>query len=161
MSERYLPPSDFLRAIIDDTVPFGEHDFGQTNLVRLMEMTRDLDPANRDWATMLLSQLELDRSDVRETLIGATSDKEPAVRAEALLGIAMLDRAAALPLVKRELTGDVVSMPLLEAAILVADPSLVDDLEAFSAPSDDLMLDKLVNEAIEACRSHAGYGNIR
>ncbi|MBO9724614.1 MAG: lyase [Novosphingobium sp.] len=153
MSERYLPPSDFLQAIIDDNVTFGDHDFGETNLLRLMEMTRDREPANRDWAIMLLSQLELDRPDVRETLIGATSDKEPAVRAEALLGIAMLDRAVALPLVKRELAGDVVNMPLLEAAILVADPSLADDLAAFSAPSSDPMLDRLVNEAIEACRS--------
>lgn len=153
MSERYLPPSDFLQAIIDDTVSFDDHDFGGANLMRLMAMTRDPDPANRDWATMLLSQLELDRPDVRETLIGATSDKEPAVRAEALLGIAMLDRVIALPLVKRELAGDVVSMPLLEAAVLVAHPSLVEDLEAFSAPSGNPMLDQLVNETIAACRS--------
>ena len=151
MEERYLPPSDFLQAIINEEVPFDQGPFGESNLIHLIAMTRDLDVANRDWAIMLLSQLNLDRPEVRDALLEASSDTNLNVRAEAILGLAQLDPAAALPLVKHELEGDMVTVPLLEAAILTADPSLVHDLQAFSEPSDDELLDKLVVDAIIAC----------
>ena len=155
MVERYLPPSDFLRAAIIEEVSFGDHEFGQDNLIRLIAMTQDRETANRDWAVLLLSQLQSDRSDVREALISAASDESPFVRAEAILGLAQVDRSTALPLVLRELKGNLVSMPLLEAAIIVADLSLVDDLLAFSEPSDHPWLDEMVADAISACRSAA------
>ena len=153
MEEPYLPPSDFLRAIINEEVLFDQGAFGESNLIRLIAMTRDLDVANRDWATMLLSQLNLDRPEVRDVLLEASSDTNLNVRAEAILGLAQLDPAAALPLVKHELEGDMVTMPLLEAAILTAHPSLIHDLQALSEPSDDEFLDKLVADAIIACRA--------
>lgn len=43
-------------------------------------------------------------------------------------------------------------MPLLEAAKIIADPSLLHDLEEFSGPSENTMLDELVKDAIVACR---------
>lgn len=153
MEERYTPPSDFLQAVINEEVPFGEHDFGEKNLARLITMTQDPDLANRDWATLLLSQLGIDRLDVREALINAATDESPAVRAEAILGLAQLDRSVALPLVKKELKGELVNMPLLEAATIVADAALIEDLEAFTAPSDNKILDQMVADAINACRS--------
>lgn len=152
MEERYLPPSDFLQAIINEDVPFGENASGETNLARLIEMTRDADPANRDWATLLLSQLGMDRPDVRAALMKAAEDEVSAVRAEAILGLAQTDRALALPLLRKELKGEHVNMPLLEAATLVADVSLIEDLEAFSEPSDNKVLDQMVVDAINACR---------
>lgn len=152
MEERYLPPSDFLQAIINEDVPFGENASGETNLARLIEMTRDADPANRDWATLLLSQLGMDRPDVRAALVKAAEDEVSAVRAEAILGLAQTDRALALPLLRKELKGEHVNMPLLEAATLVADVSLIEDLEAFSEPSDNKVLDQMVVDAINACR---------
>lgn len=152
MEERYLPPSDFLQAVINEDVPFGEHDFGEKNFARLIEMTRDADPANRDWATLLLSQLGMDRPDVRAALVKAAEDENSAVRAEAILGLAQMHRGLALPLLRKELKGDHVNMPLLEAATIVADVSLVEDLEAFAEPSGNKLLDQMVVDAINACR---------
>lgn len=48
MTERYAPPSKFLRAVIDDDVPFVGSDFAAANLRRLIKMTRDSDSVNRD-----------------------------------------------------------------------------------------------------------------
>ena len=47
------------------------------------------------------------------------------------------------------------NMPLLEAAIIVADSSLIGDLEAFAAPSENASLDRLVVDAINACRRNS------
>lgn len=153
MSERYLPPSRFLRAAIEEEVAFGELDLGETNLLRLLTLTADEDGANRDWATFLLAQLQMDRPDVRKALLNAASDEVAVVRGEAILGIAQLDRALALSLLQQELKGNVVTIPLMEAAALVADCSLVDDLEAFSAPSEDKWVDQAVDDALVACRN--------
>lgn len=147
-----MPPSDFLQAVIAETVPFGESDLAEINLKRLILMNRDSHDANRDWATFLLSQLDLDRTDVRNALIAATADQNSNVRAEAILGLAQIDAALALPLLQAELAGKAVQMPLLEAAVIVADASLLRDLEAFASPSDNAFLDGLVLEAIEACQ---------
>lgn len=152
MSERYLPPSSFLQAAIKDEVSFSETEFGEANLHRLIAMTSDADAANRDWATLLLSQLELDRPEAREALIIAASDEVLAVRSEAILGLSVLDAELALPFLQNELTRDFVSLPLLEAAANVGHNSLLQDLMDFAEPSDDPCLDEAVNTAIVACR---------
>lgn len=136
---------------MSETVSFGPDEFGEQNLQRLIGLTRDQNRVNRDWATLLLSQLELDRFDVREALIGATSDTESSVRGEAILGLAQLDRALALPILQKELEGDCVNVPMLEAAIIIADPSLVPLLEPFSELSEDESLDQMVLDALSAC----------
>lgn len=155
MHDRYLPPSEFLQAAINEGVSFEDGEMGLKNLARLISLTLDREVANRDWAVLLLSQLQADRADVKEALVRAASDESPFVRAEAIAGLAQIDRAIALPLLTRELKGEAVSMPLLEAAIIVADESLIEDLEAFSAPSDNPSLDRMVADALSACRSMA------
>lgn len=150
MRKRYLPPSRFLQAAINDEVVFGDLDLEEKNLQRLLALTCDDEAANRDWAIMLLAQLELNRTDVREALLNAAGDGEPVVRGEAILGMALLDRIATLPLLQQELKGQIVTIPLLEAAALVADSSLLPDLEAFSEPSEDEWIDKAVSGAIAA-----------
>jgi len=155
MAEQYIPPSDFLQAVMAEQVSFSDDATGEQNLLRLIAMTRDPDATNRDWAALLLSQLELDRHDVREALTAAASDEDQNVRAEAIAGLAQLDRSIALPFLRKELEGNSVSMPLLEAAIIVAEPSLLDHLEAFAYPSDSELLDRLVAEAIDACRRNS------
>lgn len=155
MHDRYLPPSEFLQAAINEGVSFGDDEIGLENLDRLISLTLDREVANRDWAVLLLSQLQADRAEVKEALVRAATDESPFVRAEAIAGLAQIDRAIALPLLSRELKGEVVSMPLLEAAIVVADKSLIEDLEAFSAPSDNPSLDRMVADALSACRSMA------
>lgn len=153
MSDRYLPPSAFLQETINEKVPFGQIDVGDINLKRLIALTRDEDTANRDWATLLLAQLEMDRPVVREALLRSASDENAYVRGEAILGLAQLDRLVALPLLQKELQGENVTVQLLEAAAIVADNSLIPDLEAFADPSDDPWIDSLVTDAIAACQS--------
>ncbi|MCJ2186943.1 HEAT repeat domain-containing protein [Novosphingobium beihaiensis] len=155
MPKRYLPPSDFLNAIIKDEVSFDDPAFGSDNLTRLIAMTRDAHVANRDWATLLLAQLECDRPEVRDALLSSADDVDSNVRAEAIYGLALTDTALALPFLQRELAAKAVSMPLLEAAANVAHPSLVPDLQDFAAPSDDPYLDKLVQDAISACSAQS------
>ena len=142
-----------MQAIIAETAPLGARDIEEVNLKRLMMMTRDAELANRDWATFLLAQLELNRPDVIAALAACAADPAPIVREEAICGLAALDRVLALPLLRKELSGDCISMLVLEAAIVLADPSLVEDLEAFAAPSGDVFLDRLVQDALAACRT--------
>lgn len=152
MSERYLPPSSFLQSAINEEVSFAPSEFGIDNLNRLISMTRDANAANRDWATLLLGQLELDRPDVREALISAASDEVLEVRSEAILGLSVLNVALALPFLQIELKGEYVNLPLLEASVNVGHISLLPDLMAFANPSDNQRLDEAVNKAIVACK---------
>ncbi len=153
VSERYEPPSDFLKAVIDDDVPLVGGDFASANLRRLIEMTRDDHPANRDWATLLLSQQDLDTPEVRDALLRAAEDENDAVRAEAIRGLARRDKGLALPPLRRELARTSVTLPIFEAATLIADPSLAGDLRAFASPSGDEFLDRCVLDALEACEN--------
>ena len=153
VSERYEPPSDFLKAVIDDDVPLVGSDYANSNLRRLIAMTCDERPANRDWATLLLSQQDLDTPQVREALLHAAEDEMDAVRAEAILGLAQRDKAVALPLLQKELARKSVAMPVFEAAALVADRSLVEELREFATPSGDDFLDRWALDALNACET--------
>jgi hypothetical protein len=151
---RYEPPNAFLKMLIDDDAPLtGEE--AESNRHRLMMLMRDEDAANRDWATLLLAQQDLDTDEVRQALLAAADDENEYVRAEAILGLAQRDKALALPLIQRELRHERVAVPLFEAATLVADSSLVDDLRDFTEPSDDTLLDELAANALSACEAGA------
>ena len=151
MIERYAPPSKFLKALIDDDAPLVGGAHAEANLRRLIGMTSDAHPANRDWATLLLAQQDIDTPDVRGALLRAAGDENEYVRAEAILGLAQRDKTLALPLLQRELSGEFVPLPLFEAASIVAHPSLATDLRAFADPSGDEFLDGLALKALEAC----------
>lgn len=153
MQDRYLPPSDFLRSVIEEVAPLTGGAFAELNLLRLIFSTADADRANRDWATLLLAQLKLNRPDVRAALERAAEDDDMAVRAEAILGLALIDRTLALPHLQRELSGPSVPFPLFEAAQIVAHSSLVADLEMFAEPSGDAYVDKAALAALDACRT--------
>ncbi|EIZ78120.1 lyase containing HEAT-repeat protein [Novosphingobium sp. Rr 2-17] len=151
MTERYEPASDFLKAVVAEEVPLSGSAFADANMRQLIAMTRDDDLSNRDWATMLLASEEADTPEIREALLSAANDENDVVRAEALVGIAQRDPRLALPLVLEALSGEQVSMPVFEAAALVADPALVDVLRPWTEPSDDEWLDQLAREALAAC----------
>ena len=157
MAKDYLPSSPFLRALIDDDAPLVGGDHAEANLANLIELMRDKDPSNRDWATLLLAQQDFDTPKVREALFRAAEDENEYVRAEAILGLAQRDTALALPFLQRELRGDHVAMPLFEAAALVADPSLADDLRELASPSGDSFLDELAATALAACKAANGH----
>jgi HEAT repeat protein len=83
-------------------------------------MTTDLISS---WATFLLAQEEIDTPAVSDALMCAAEDDDDIVRAEAVLGLAKRDPLQALPHVQKALASNAVSVPMLEAAALCADPS--------------------------------------
>ncbi len=114
---------------------------------------RDDDLANRDWATMLLSQQDIDTPQVREALLNAIVDKEEIVRAEALLGLAQRDTKLALPYAMVALSSNCVSVPVFEAVTLIADAILAEHVRPWAETSGDTWIDKLAREALGACMS--------
>jgi len=155
MAERDEPPSEFLKELIADDARLVSGEHAEENLLRLIGMMRDEDATNRDWATLLLAQQDLDTSDVSDALLGAANDQNEYVRAEAILGLAQRDTDLALPLLRRELSGEFVPLPLLEAASVAAHPSLAADLQKFTEPSGDEFMDCLAIEALRACEAAA------
>jgi hypothetical protein len=151
MSERYEPPSEFLKAIVADEVPIGTTGFAAENLNRLIGMTSDQDPANRDWATMLLAQQEIDTEAVRSALLRAVRDDYDAVRAEALLGLAKRDPALALPYAQEALAAESASMPVFEAVEIIADPALIPALQPWLKDSENNSIDDWARLAMQAC----------
>jgi hypothetical protein len=150
----YEPPDAFLKSLIGDDAPLAGKD-AAGNVARVMALMRDKHPANRDWATLLLAQQDLDTKEVREALLTAAEDENEYVRAEAILGLAQRDRTLALPLIRRELGRERVAVPLFEAAALAADPSLVEDLRDFAVPCGHASLDELAAKALSACEAAA------
>ncbi|MGS1017905.1 HEAT repeat domain-containing protein [Allosphingosinicella humi] len=152
MGERYEPISEFLKAIVAEEVPLSGSEMAQANLDLLIAMTRDGDRSNRDWATFLLAQEEIDTIAVRNALIRvAKEDDDDVVRAEAVLGLAKRDPLLALPLVQEALRSDSVAIPMLEAAALCAHPSMIADLRVWAEPSDEPIADQFAAEALAAC----------
>jgi HEAT repeat protein len=152
MLERYEPPSAFLKSVIAEQVPLADGPLAIANLARLIELTRDPDRANRDWAVLLLDLEGGNTPAVRGALFQAASDVDDVVRGEAVLGLAQRDPALALPFVQAELGSDSVTIPILEAASICADPSLIPDLMVWAEPSDQPYADKLAAEALAACK---------
>jgi HEAT repeat protein len=151
MSELYEPASEFLKSVIVEKLPLGGSAEADANLRRLISLTRDENVSNRDWATMLLAQSDVETPEVHAALLIAAGDDDLVVRSEAILGIARRDPHVALPLLIGALDGDEAVMPLFEAATVLADPTLIDCLRPWSDPSDKPWLDKLVQKALDAC----------
>jgi HEAT repeat protein len=151
MSERYEPPSDFLKAVVAEEVPLTDGEFADANLHQLIELTHDRNRANRDWAVLLLAQSGSDTPTVRAALLEAANDEDDFVRAEAVLGLANRDREVALPFVQAALKGDAITVPILEAAAICAHPSLIPDLRVWAEPSNEPYTDALAADALTAC----------
>lgn len=111
---------------------------------------RDEDRSNRDWATFLLAQEEIDTPNVRDALTCTAKDDDDMVRAEAVLGLAIRDPPLALPFVQQALQADAVATPMLEAAALCSHPSLIADLRIWAKHSDQPLV-KLAADALAAC----------
>lgn len=153
MEEGYWPKSDFLSMVANGEVPLTGTAGGEHNLRLLIAFTRDPDVSNRDWATMLLAQQEVDTPEVRQALLLAAQDADCDVRAEALEGLAERDKELALPLVERELSGDACGYGTFQAARLIAEPSLLPGLRRWSGRFEEASWDELVSEAIVACQA--------
>lgn len=73
------------------------------------------------------------------------------VRGEALVGLALRDKEAALPLVKSELEGEDWGSPLFEAAEIIAHPSLGDALRRWAGTADADWINNQIDDAIATC----------
>lgn len=151
MTASYEPTSEFLKAIVSGDVLLAGDEFADASLLRLIDLTRDNDRSNRDWATMLLAQQEADTIAIRTALRAAADDEDDVVRAEAICGLAARAPELALPLAARELSGETACMALFEAAETLAHPSLIDILRIWAEPSDSTMLDEAAAQALHAC----------
>ena len=149
----YEPKSDLLKAFGASAEAVSDSPPSEENLRLLIRMTRDEDRSNRDWAAFYLSICVLDTPEVRSALMHAANDSDEYVRGEAIVGLAERDPDIALPFVQRALSANWASQQIFEAAGLLAHPSLVEDLRQFTQPSDDVVLDKVISEALQACES--------
>jgi alpha-D-ribose 1-methylphosphonate 5-triphosphate synthase subunit PhnI len=152
--ERHEPDSEFLKAVLSETLSLSEDDSAIENLQQLISIMHTGTIADRDWAAFLLGQTDIDTFEVREALLLAATDADPMVRAEAILALANRDRQLALSFVKKELSGENVYVPIFEAAEVIADASLIDDLRCFTEPSGDRSLDEYAANALAACEGN-------
>ena len=152
-SEDYRPPSAFLQHLIDEEPALSGGPAEDARALQLIALTRDADPANRDWALLVLAQSELETPEALAALVAGMDDEEHDAALEALIGVAMRAPALALPRVAELLDEDVIDSMTLEAAAYCADPSLVPALEAIGreVEDDDDSFTTLLAEAIESC----------
>lgn len=152
-TEDYRPNSPFLQMLVDEEPPLTGSPEADARAAELIAATKDEDPANRDWALMMLAQSELDTPEALEALVAALDDSEHEAALEALIGVAIRAPEMALPRVKQLLDQDVVDSMALEAAAYVASAELLPMLEAISneVENDDDVFTTLLGEAISAC----------
>jgi HEAT repeat protein len=155
----YHPASDFLMVVLNEEAPLSGSPHGDANLALLIDLTRDVDKSNRDWAVFILAQTEFDTPEIRVAFKHALGDEDEDVRAEALVGIAKRDPAFALPHVlsqlEKLLEAGWFDEFVLEAAGYVADPTLLPALRAirdqFQNIDNEVMAGMYLKEALESC----------
>lgn len=156
--KEYRPKSEFLMMLVNDEISLTGSALAEANLARLIELTVDVDDSNRDWATMLLVHSQIDTPAVRAALRRAADDPHVDTRCEALVGLAVLEPAFALPRVRAMLEAEEIYRMTVEAAALLGDPSLVPMLEAWAealADDDDQWFLSALTDALQACRAGA------
>jgi HEAT repeat protein len=141
----------------DPSVRFGVimaltgHEDGRA-IEGLIELSKDEDAHNRDWATFALgSQIDLDTPAIREALLQRLNDEDFDTRCEAIAGLAQRADRRVIPALARELTSDCVGTLAVEAAATIAAPELLPHLVALKDWWD--VNPALVTEAIQACSS--------
>ena len=155
MLEDNTPPSEFLVALANGEAPLSGSMFGDANLAKLVSLTTDTDLRNRDWATFLLAQSAADTDAVRAAFLVAARDEDHMVRGEALRGLAKRDPAAAIPLIRSELSSDCAQVPVFEAAGLCGDPSLCPWPQPWRGRFLEPAFNRLVEDAFSACERSA------
>ena len=131
----------------------GDPQKAEENIELLIALTRDADPSNRNWAAMTLVKLGVGTAAVRTALRRAADDSDCSVRGEAILGVARLDPVIALSLVQRELRREKCGYGVFHAARLLANPSLVEGLEAWEERTGACWVNDEVRAAIRACKT--------
>lgn len=153
MNDGYEPESVFLTWVLSDEAPLTGSDQAEANLRRVITLTTHDDVSNRDWATFILANHEIDTPAVREALIARADDPDERVRAEAIRGLARKDPVVALPLIQRALEAPSAMVDVFEAAAIVAHASLVGPLQQFAKNASADWTGDVVRESLQACQS--------
>lgn len=124
-------------------------------LAALIALSDDPDLDVRNWATFgLASMVSTDTPDLRAALLVRTEDADSEVRGEALIGLAARHDACVLPALRRELAGVFHGDWCVEAAELLGDASLRDELGALRArlgAADEAAFGDAFDQALLAC----------
>jgi HEAT repeat protein len=124
----------------------------------LIELSKDEDARNRDWATFGLgSQINLDTPAIREALIERANDADSDTRSEAITGLVERGDRRVIPVLVRELTSDCVGTQAVEAAARIAASELLPYLLALKEWWD--ISPGLLAQAIEACSTTSSQTN--
>jgi hypothetical protein len=153
MTDGYEPTSNFLIWVLNEEAPLTGSEQAATNLRRVITLTTDDDAANRDWATFILGNQDIDTPATRTALVARADDPVERVRAEAIRGLARKDRLLALPFIQRALAARSAMVDVFEAAAIVADASLIDALRQFAKKAEADWTGDVVREALQACET--------
>jgi HEAT repeat protein len=119
----------------------------------LIELSRDIEPEVRDWATFGLGTCsKVDSPEIRAALVERLADADDETRGEALFGLAKRKDPRVLPVISKEIVRDEVSELAIEAAGQMPHEGFLPALEALLRSSPD---DRYILEAIAACRGVA------
>lgn len=151
-----MPEADFILKVADGDVPLTGSVLADHNLKLLIAYTKDRVVSNRDWATMVLAGHGPHTAEVIDALLSATGDTDACVRGEALQGLSERDRERALPLVRRELLRDECGYGAFQAAIFIADASLLEGLRSWAGRGGASWIDDTIEDAILICGNANG-----
>jgi HEAT repeat protein len=129
-------------AMGDESTPAG--------IQALICLTDDTDTSVRDWATFALAYLAEDSPEIRTALWARVEDPDYDTRCEALVGLASRHELAVTLKVAEELGAESVGRLVVEAAKNLAEPALLESLQALEAWWD--VDPELLKQAIQACR---------
>jgi HEAT repeat protein len=117
----------------------------------LIELSRDVYEGARSYAILGLgTALDLDTPEIREALADRLEDIDDETRGEALVGLARRKDPRVLAALRAELQNEDVGTLPIEAAMELADPSLLESLEELEEWWDEDP--ELLKAAIRACK---------
>jgi hypothetical protein len=151
MNDDYEPASDFLKRVAAGAVPLTGSLFAEANLRMLVDLTSDSNLSNRDWATFLLAQANVDNVEVRAILHHRLHDESEVVQEEAMVGLAIRKDVSALPVLLGWMHRGGLSKMILEAAVEFGASSLCQPLKDHKNLAEKLSLDEVWQEAWSKC----------
>jgi HEAT repeat protein len=123
----------------------------------LIALSKDVDFDVKNWATFGLgSQCDVDNSSLRQALIDRTTDSDPEIRGEALIGLARRKDDRVINKIERELTGEFNGAWSIEAASLHPSKKfkpLLETLVKSLSDDDKKAFSKEIFEAIVNCEN--------
>ena len=159
--ESFRPRSQLLNDVIEGRLAVEGSFSAPENLREVIALMQDADASNRDWATFIVAHTAIDTAEIRVALRQAIHDCDLDVRDEAILGLARREPAAALNLLS-PLLKEGLGHALLEAAAIVAHPSLLPPLEVLQSWSGGREgTQERLETAVQACRSGVSVDRLR